>query len=167
MLLHEKRSWTSPADDTLHQTKMELRDAIFKKVLDGLARQDGVVADIVINRDGMVIEFQADGLEDRVDMVPTLQQMLNDAEKSLHRMGASPLRQMLIWTTEYLISVIPLDKEGILASILEPADPAIPIRRGWSRLGISLPRYFCKPRRRVAWRTSSKGSIGRPACRPA
>ncbi|MHB2019342.1 MAG: hypothetical protein ACYCW6_20520 [Candidatus Xenobia bacterium] len=124
LLLHEKRSWASPADDTLHQTEMELRDAIFKKVLDRLAAQDGVVANVVINRDGMVIESQAEGLEDRVDMwAGYFSQMLNDAEKSVHRMGAKPLRQMLIWTSEYLISVIPLDKEGILASILEPGAP--------------------------------------------
>jgi hypothetical protein len=38
-------------------------------------------------------------------------------------MQAVPLKQLLIWTPQVLVSLIPLDREGILVSTLSPQAP--------------------------------------------
>lgn len=123
LLVHEKRTPDQSEEEPFHmQSEMDLRDAILKRVLDELSRLEGVKANIVVNREGLVIDHQAPPeQEDRVHMwAAVFSQTLVDAERSLQRMNAVPLRQMLVWTADQLISLIPLDREGILLSLLEP-----------------------------------------------
>ncbi|HEY3997265.1 MAG TPA: hypothetical protein VGO93_00275 [Candidatus Xenobia bacterium] len=126
LAVHERRPTETVEEEPFHmQSEMDLRGAILKRVLDDLSRQDGIQANIVVNREGLVIEHQSvPHLEEMVHMwAAVLSQALIDVERGLQRMGAVPLRQLLVWTPKALISIVPLDREGILVSMLDNTAP--------------------------------------------
>jgi predicted regulator of Ras-like GTPase activity (Roadblock/LC7/MglB family) len=104
--------------------EMVLREAMLKKVLEDLSMVEGVRGTIVAGRDGLLIESYLETEDVPPDVLSVvISQMIVDNEKNLQRLLLAPTRQMSVRTSEDLISLIPLDKEGILISILDPFTP--------------------------------------------
>lgn len=100
--------------------EMALREAILKRALEGMGRLDGVRGNIISQREGLPIDFllQDDSQADLLAAVLT--QALVDCERTVERMGLAPLRQLLLRTPGTWYSVVPLGREGMLITLLEP-----------------------------------------------
>lgn len=120
LILHE--TLQGDQDDEFSQLpgEAELRDIIMKKVLEDLGKTNGVVGNIVSSTDGLSIDYAFN--EDRdIDLLSSIcSQIIGDNEKYLKRIGEAKLKQMVLFSEASLLSLIPLDSEGILISILEP-----------------------------------------------
>lgn len=100
--------------------ELALREAILKKVLEDLGAVEGVKANIVTSRDGLIIESFAREQIEKETYAALYGQLLVDNEKNLLKMGFDPVKQILIKTDSELISLIPLDMEGVLITFMEP-----------------------------------------------
>lgn len=100
--------------------EIDMREAILKKVLEDLARIEGVGGNLVVGRDGLLIEQLFSEPMEVERMCPVVSQIVIDNEKNISRMMLGTLKQLLIRTPEVIYSLIPLDREGILATFLEP-----------------------------------------------
>lgn len=100
--------------------EMALREAILKRALEGMGRLDGVRGNIIAQREGLPIDFllQDDSQADLLAAVLT--QALMDCERTVERMGLAPMRQLLVRTAGTWYSVVPLGREGMLITLLEP-----------------------------------------------
>lgn len=104
--------------------EMVLREAMLKKVLEDLTMVEGMRGNLVAGRDGLLIEAQLETDDVPHDVLSAvLSQMLVENEKYLQKAQLHPLRQISIRTTDALYSLIPLDREGILISLLDPSTP--------------------------------------------
>ncbi len=97
-----------------------LREAVFKKVLEELQELPGVMGNLIVTRDGLPVECLLQE-EVPIDLLSALgSQILTDSEKYVNRVGLSPLKQMLLKLPESTLSLIPLEREGLLISLLSP-----------------------------------------------
>ncbi|MBM3461812.1 MAG: hypothetical protein FJX76_06895 [Armatimonadetes bacterium] len=105
--------------------EMVLREAMLKKVLEDLSMVEGIRGNIVAGRDGLLIECLLESEDVPPDITAAvMSQMVVDNERSLGRLKLLPLRQMLVKDgVDLLVSLIPLDKEGILITMLDPTTP--------------------------------------------
>ena len=103
--------------------EMSLREAILKKVLEDLGELTEVRGNLVVSRDGLLVENQLgdEGFAGQLGIA--LAQLLTDSEDSLSRLSLGPVRQFVIRSTDQTISVMPLDAETILVTVLEPTAP--------------------------------------------
>lgn len=104
--------------------EMVLREAMLKKVLEDLSMVEGLRGNLVAGRDGLLIESLLEVEDVPPDVLSIVfSQMTVDNERNLQRIGLTPLRQLLVRAGDSLFSLIPLDKEGILISLLDTATP--------------------------------------------
>lgn len=98
----------------------ELRNIVMKKVLEDLGKIDGMVGTIVSSTDGLSIDFTFNDNTD-IDLLSSIcSQIISDNEKYLKMLGDGALRQIVLFTETALYSLIPINAEGILISVLEP-----------------------------------------------
>jgi predicted regulator of Ras-like GTPase activity (Roadblock/LC7/MglB family) len=121
LVLKEKYKEGEQEDDTSQLPgEMELRDIIMKKVLEDLAKTDGVLGNIVASNDGLSIDFIFNDDRD-IDLLSSVcTQILVDNEYYLSLIGLGELKQLVIFTESAAYSMIPLNREGVLISVLEP-----------------------------------------------
>lgn len=101
--------------------EMVLREAMLKKVLEDLSMIEGVRGGIVSSRDGLAIDY---AIENEVVPADVLAAVLSlivvDNERLCKKINLYPIRQISFNTDDCLYSLIPLDKEGILITMLDP-----------------------------------------------
>lgn len=104
--------------------EMLLREALLKKVLDDLMVVEGVRGAIVSSRDGLAIDYALEDESVPADVLSALlSPVLVDNEKTFKRLSLYPVRQMTIRTSTALYSLVPLDKEGVLITLIDPNTP--------------------------------------------
>ena len=100
--------------------EMTLREAILKKVLEDLGQLDAIEGNLVISRDGLPIETQLPDPNQADSLGVAVTQLLGDADQLFALLGLTPIRQVNLKTTERMFSLIPLDQETVLITILKP-----------------------------------------------
>ena len=100
--------------------EITLREAILKKVLEDLGQVEGIQGNLVTSRDGLPVEAQLNPDLPAETIGVLLTQTLTDSESSLERLQLTPLRQILLRSNLWLFSLIPLDRETILITLLDP-----------------------------------------------
>jgi predicted regulator of Ras-like GTPase activity (Roadblock/LC7/MglB family) len=104
--------------------EMVLREAMLKKVLEDLTMVEGVKGGIVAGRDGLAIDYAIAEETMPPDYVSAILSLIVvESEKMCKRLDLHPIRQISVRTAETQFSLIPLDKEGILITMLEPGRP--------------------------------------------
>lgn len=104
--------------------EMVLREAMLKKVLEDLSMIEGVRGGIVSSRDGLAIDYAIDHEVVPADVLAAvLSLIVVDNEKFCKKINLYPIRQISFSTDDCLYSLIPLDKEGILITMLDPGSP--------------------------------------------
>jgi predicted regulator of Ras-like GTPase activity (Roadblock/LC7/MglB family) len=106
-----------------HQTlpgEMSLREAILRKVLEDLSELTEVTGNLVVSRDGLIVENQVgdDALAHRFSIVAT--QVLADCESCCTKLGLAPVKQLILKSSSHLLSLMPLDAETILLTAMVP-----------------------------------------------
>jgi predicted regulator of Ras-like GTPase activity (Roadblock/LC7/MglB family) len=101
--------------------EITLREAILKKVLEDLGQVEGIQGNLVTSRDGLPVEAQLSPDLPAETIGVLLTQTLTDSEAALERLQLTPLRQILLRSDLWLFSLIPLDRETILITLLDPA----------------------------------------------
>ena len=104
--------------------EMVLREAMLKKVLEDLSMVEGVRGGIVASRDGLAIDY---AIENEVVPADALAAVLSlivvDSERLCKKLHLHPIRQISFSTDDCAYSLIPLDKEGILITMIDPGTP--------------------------------------------
>ncbi len=100
--------------------EMSLREAILRKVLEDLGELPEVTGNLVVSRDGLIVENQIsdDTLAHRFSIVAT--QVLLDTEASCNKLGLIPVKQLILKSNDHLLSLMPLDAETILLTAMTP-----------------------------------------------
>jgi predicted regulator of Ras-like GTPase activity (Roadblock/LC7/MglB family) len=102
------------------QSETVLRDAILNKVLEDLGALEGIKGNLVVGRDGLLIEAMLKD-DQNADLLGAIcSQVVIDNERFFQKLDLVPVKQVFIRTGGLYYSLIPLDKEGILMSLLEP-----------------------------------------------
>jgi predicted regulator of Ras-like GTPase activity (Roadblock/LC7/MglB family) len=122
MILKERLKEGEIEDDTSQLPgEMELRDIIMKKVLEDLSKTDGVIGNIVASNDGLSIDFIFNDDRD-IDLLSSIcTQILVDNEYFLSLIGMGEVKQLVTFTEDASYSMIPLNKEGVLISVMDPS----------------------------------------------
>ncbi len=97
-----------------------LREAIMKKVLDDLSRTDKVVGSLLSGMDGLVIETNLPDHMDNDSLGYISSQFFGDNHRFMEKLGIGHIGQVLLKTGETTYSLIPIGKEAILTTCLEP-----------------------------------------------
>lgn len=124
LLVHEARGHREHEDGASSLPgELVLREAILKKVMEDLGRLDGVQGNLVTSRDGLPIDFQVEEELNLEVLGVVLTQAMVDSELALERLEMNPARQFLLRTEARWYSVIPLDKEAVMITLLAPDIP--------------------------------------------
>jgi predicted regulator of Ras-like GTPase activity (Roadblock/LC7/MglB family) len=98
---------------------LTLFEAILKKVLEDLNQVEGIQGNVVTGREGPIeIQYHGDLPTHALGIV--LGQTLTDCDTLFQSMGCLPTRQVVLRGDLVSFSLIPLDKETLLVTILEP-----------------------------------------------
>ncbi|MEW6283141.1 MAG: roadblock/LC7 domain-containing protein, partial [Candidatus Eremiobacterota bacterium] len=124
LVVHESRPDRDEVDAASSLPgELVLREAILKKVMEDLGRLDGVQGNLVTSRDGLPIDYQVEDELNLEVLGVVLTQALVDSEPALERLGMTPVRQVLLRTEARWYSVIPLDREAVMITLLAPEVP--------------------------------------------
>lgn len=124
LLVYEARGHREHEDNASSLPgELVLREAILKKVMEDLGRLEGVQGNLVTSRDGLPIDFQVEEELNLEVLGVVLTQAIVDSEGALERLEMSPARQFLLRTEQRWYSVIPLDKEAVMITLLAPDIP--------------------------------------------
>lgn len=109
----EENSGSLSADLTLFE-------AILKKVLEDLGQVEGIQGNLVTGREGLIeTQYQGPLSSDTISVV--LSQTLLDCEAAFQSMGCLPTRQVVLRGDQVAFSLIPLDKQTVLITLLDPS----------------------------------------------
>lgn len=121
LLVHEARGHREHEDGASSLPgELVLREAILKKVMEDLGRLEGVQGNLVTSRDGLPIDYQVEEELNLEVLGVVLTQAIVDSEQALERLEMAPARQFLLRTEQRWFSVIPLDKEAVMITLLAP-----------------------------------------------
>ncbi|MCE7872889.1 hypothetical protein DYH09_21255 [bacterium CPR1] len=124
LLVHESRGHREHEDGASSLPgELVLREAILKKVMEDLGRLEGVQGNLVTSRDGLPIDYQVEEELNLEVLGVVLTQAMVDSEQALERLEMAPARQFLLRTETRWFSVIPLDKEAVMITLLAPDIP--------------------------------------------
>jgi predicted regulator of Ras-like GTPase activity (Roadblock/LC7/MglB family) len=124
LLVHESRVHREHEDGASSLPgELVLREAILKKVMEDLGRLEGVQGNLVTSRDGLPIDYQVEEELNLEVLGVVLTQAMVDSEQALERLEMAPARQFLLRTETRWFSVIPLDKEAVMITLLAPDIP--------------------------------------------
>jgi len=120
-ICEEKRKNYEEELAQIHPGEMLLRDAISKKVLEDLLTHSGIRGNLIVTRDGLTIDSLSREDAPEEDLLSALgSQILIDNERIIRRINMEPVKQIVINMHYLIISIIPLEKEGIFITMLEP-----------------------------------------------
>lgn len=124
LLVHEARGHREHEDAASSLPgELVLREAILKKVMEDLGRLEGVQGNLVTSRDGLPIDYQVEEELNLEVLGVVLTQAMVDSEWALERLEMAPARQFLLRTEHRWFSVIPLDREAVMITLLAPDIP--------------------------------------------
>jgi predicted regulator of Ras-like GTPase activity (Roadblock/LC7/MglB family) len=91
--------------------------------MEDLGRLEGIQGNLVTSRDGLPIDYQVEEELNLEVLGVVLTQAMVDSEQALERLEMAPARQFLLRTEQRWYSVIPLDKEAVMITLLAPDIP--------------------------------------------
>lgn len=98
-----------------------LPDVLFKKVLEDLLVPEFVRGNLVVTRDGLLIDSLV-RTEEQTDLLSAMgSQIFSDNEKNFKKLAVETLRQMIIRMPQLVLSIIPIEEEILLISLLQSA----------------------------------------------
>ncbi|MCE1248165.1 MAG: hypothetical protein LWY06_16110 [Firmicutes bacterium] len=96
-----------------------LREAILKKVLEDLSKADGVEGNLVVGKDGLIIESNITGEKDPDTLAYFTGMVMSEDEQYFESLNIGSLKHVLIKTSNALYNMIPIEGEAILATCLD------------------------------------------------
>jgi predicted regulator of Ras-like GTPase activity (Roadblock/LC7/MglB family) len=100
-----------------------LREAILKKVLEDLSKADGVEGNLIVGKDGLIIESNISGDKDPDTIAYFTGIIMSEDEQYFESLKIGALKHILIKTSNTLYNMIPIEGEAILATCLDPLAP--------------------------------------------
>ncbi|MFH0803478.1 MAG: roadblock/LC7 domain-containing protein [bacterium] len=95
------------------------KDALLKKVLEDLLAPEFVRGNLVVTRDGLLIDSLV-RTEEQIDLLSAMgSQIFSDNEKNFKKLAGETLRQMIIRMPQLVLSIIPIDEEILLITLLQ------------------------------------------------
>ncbi|MDD2655003.1 MAG: roadblock/LC7 domain-containing protein, partial [Candidatus Omnitrophica bacterium] len=96
-----------------------LLDVLFRKILEDLLVPEFVRGNLVVTRDGLLIDSLV-RTEEQTDLLSAMgSQIFSDNEKNFKKLAGETLRQMIIRMPQLVLSIIPIEEEILLISLLQ------------------------------------------------